>query len=88
MLVSVSNIAVFKLIRERFKLKSKDKLKVNLKHPAYYTLAQIAYVDNIYNMHRVPKNKYYKYLIRMYWIIDKSGYRNTKYIYSQYLVEV
>jgi len=37
-LVLVSNIAAFRLIRERFKLKDKNKPRVNLKHLAHYTL--------------------------------------------------
>ena len=57
-LVPANNIVVFRLMRERFKLKDKDKLRVNLKH--------LAYVDNIYNIYKVLKDKYYKYLIRMY----------------------
>jgi len=48
---------VVRLTRYRFKLKDKDKLRVNLKHAAYYTLLWIAYVDNMYNMHRAPKDK-------------------------------
>jgi len=38
-LVLVNNIVTFRLIRERFKLKDKDELRVNPKHLAYYTLA-------------------------------------------------
>ena len=55
-----------RLTRYRFKLKDKDKLRVNLKHAAYYTLSWIAYVDDIYNMHRAPKDKNRKYLVRIY----------------------
>ena len=33
-------------------------------------LAQIACVDNIYNIYKAPKDKYYKYLIRIYQIIE------------------
>jgi len=57
---------VVKLTRYRFKLKDKNKLKVNLKYAAHYTLLWIAYVDNIYNMHRAPKDKNRKYLVRIY----------------------
>ena len=28
------------------------------------------------------KEKNYKYLIRMYWVLDKRKYKNTKYIYG------
>jgi len=38
-LVPVNNIVVFRLVRERFKLKDKNKLRVNLKHLVYYILA-------------------------------------------------
>jgi len=37
-LVLVNNIVTFRLTRERFKLKNKDKLRVNLKYLAHYTL--------------------------------------------------
>ena len=81
-MVLANNIVTFRLTWERFKLKDKDKLRVNLKHLAYYILAWIIYIYNIYNIYRIPKNKYRKYLIRIYWIIDKKRYRNAKYIYS------
>ena len=68
-----------------FKLKDKDKLRVNLRHLAYYILAWIIYVDNIY---RAPKDKYRKYLVRIYWLLDKQKFKNAKYIYSWHLVEV
>jgi len=57
---------VVRLTRYRFKLKDKDKLKVDLKYVAYYTLSWIACVDNIYNIHRAPKDKNWKYLVRIY----------------------
>ena len=41
-----------KLTRYRFKLKDKNKLRVNPKHAAYYILLWIAYIDNIYNIYR------------------------------------
>ena len=31
------------------------------------------------------KNK--KYLVRIYWTLDKRKYRNAKYIYRWYLVD-
>ena len=56
-LVPANEIVTFKSTRQRFKLKDEDKLKVNLRHLAHYTLAQIACVDDIYNMHKKPKEK-------------------------------
>jgi hypothetical protein len=57
---------VFRLLRERFKLKSEDKLRVNLKHLAHYILVWIVYIDNIYEIYKVLKVKNKKYLVRMY----------------------
>ena len=78
----------FRSLRQRFKLKNKDKLRVNLKHLVYYILAQIIYIDNQYNIYKALKVKNKKYQIRIYQIIDKRKYRNTKYIYRQYLVDI
>jgi len=57
---------VVRLTRYRFKLKNKDKLRVNLKHIAYYILSWIAYMDNICNIYRALKDKNWKYLVRIY----------------------
>jgi len=59
-----------------------NKLRVNLKHLAHYTLAWIAYIDNYYNIYKVPKEKNYKYLIRIYWIPSELKYRNAKFVYK------
>jgi hypothetical protein len=59
---------VFRSLYKRFKLKSKDELRVNLKHPAYYILAWIVYIDNIYKIYKVLKVKNKKYLVRIYWM--------------------
>jgi len=48
---------VVRLTRYRFKLKDKDKLRVNPKYIAHYTLSWIACVDNIYNIYRAPKDE-------------------------------
>ena len=55
-----------KLTRYRFKLKDKDKLRVNLKYAAYYTLLWIACMDNTCNIYRALKDKNWKYLVRIY----------------------
>ena len=78
---------MFKSLKQRFKLKEEDKPRVNLKHLAYYILAQIIYIDNQYNIYKALKVKNKKYLIRIYQILDKQKYRNAKYIYRQHLVE-
>ena len=57
---------MFRLLRERFKLKGEDKLRVNLKHLAHYILAWIAYIDNIYKIHKALKAKNKKYPARMH----------------------
>ena len=79
---------MFRLLRQRFKLKDEDKLRVDLKHLAYYILVQIIYIDNQYNIYKVLKAKNKKYLVRIYQILDKYKYRNVKYIYRQYLVDI
>ena len=77
-----------RLTRYRFKLKDKDKLRVNLKHIAYYILSWIACVDNTCNIHRALKDKNRKYPVRIYWALEEKRFRNAKYIYSWHLVEV
>jgi hypothetical protein len=57
---------VFRLLRKRFKLKSENKLRVNLKHLVYYILVWIIYIDNIYKIYKALKVKNKKYLVRIY----------------------
>jgi len=45
-------------------------------------------MDNTYNIYRASKDKNWKYLIRIYWIMDEAKYRNAKYMHSWHLVEV
>ena len=86
--VLVNKVIIFKSLRQRFKLKNKNKLRVNLKYLVYYILVQIIYIDNQYNIYKALKVKNKKYLIRIYQALDKRKYRNAKYIYRQYLVEI
>ena len=86
-IILVNEGLMFRSLRQRFKLRDKDKLRVNLKHLAYYILVQIIYIDNQYNIYKALKAKNKKYLVRIYQIPDKYKYRNTKYIYRQYLVD-
>jgi len=72
---------VVRLTQYQFKLKDKDKLRVNLSYLAYYTLLWIAYIDNVYNIHRAPKDKNRKYLVRIYWALKEKRFRDAKYIY-------
>ena len=41
----------------QFKITKNNKFKINLKHLAHYTLLQIVYVDNLYNIYLIPKKK-------------------------------
>ena len=50
----------------QFKIIKNNKPKVNLKHLVHYILLQIAYVDNLYNIHLILKKKLQRYLIKMY----------------------
>jgi len=62
-------------------MQKNNKLKVNLKYPAHYTLLWIAYIDNYYNIYKTLKARNYKYLVRIYWMPSKAKYRNTDYMY-------
>jgi len=70
-----------------FKIKEEDELRINLKYPAYYTLSWIVYIDNEYKMHRVLKVKNHKYLVRIYWMLSETKYRNANYIYRWHLTK-
>ena len=39
-------------------------------------------------MYKALKEKNKRYPIRMYQVLNKQKYKNAKYIYSQYLIEV
>jgi len=54
-----------------FEMQEDDKLRVNLKYLAHYTLAWIAYIDDYCNIHKALKKENYKYLVRMYWILSE-----------------
>ena len=64
-----------------------NKLRVNLKYLVYYTLLQIAYIDNYCNIYKASKKKNYKYLVKMYWMPSKLKYRNAKPMYRQHLTK-
>ena len=57
---------MFRILRKRFKLKSEDKLRVDLKHLAHYILVWIAYIDDRYKIYKALKVKNKKYLVRMH----------------------
>jgi len=59
-----------------------DELRVNLKYLAHYTLLWIACIDDYYNIYKTLKAKNYKYLVRMYWILNKLKYRNAEFMYG------
>ena len=86
-IILVNKGLIFRSLRQRFKLKDKNKLRVNLKYLVYYILAQIIYIDNQYNIYKALRVKNQKYLVRIYQTLDEYKYRNTKYIYRQYLVD-
>jgi len=59
-----------------------NKLKVNLKHLAHYTLSWIVYIDDYCDMHEIPKARNYKYLVKIYWMSSKTKYRNADYMHK------
>ena len=70
-IIPVNKGLTFRSLRQKFKLKNRDEPRVNLKHLAYYILAQIAYIDNQYNIYRALKAKNKKYLVRIYQTLDE-----------------
>jgi len=68
-------------------MQENNKLKVNPKHLAHYMLLWIAYINNYYNIHKAPKKRNHKYLVRMYWILSKLKYKNAKFIYRWHLTK-
>ena len=87
-LVPTAEILVVRTTMYRFKLKDKDKLRVNPSYLAYYTLLWIAYMDNICNIYRALKDKNWEYLVRIYQALEEKRFRDAKYIYRWHLVEV
>jgi len=73
--------------RNIFEMQEDNKLRVNLKHLAHYTLLWIACIDNKCKIHKVLKVRNYKYLVRIYWMPSELKYRNAKFIYGWYLTE-
>ena len=74
-------------IKEIYSKQDKDKLQDDFKYLVYYTLLQIAYVDDYCKMHQYLKQKAKQYLKRMYWLQASRQYRNAKFLYRQYALE-
>ena len=53
-------------MNRHFKITNKNKLQVNLKYLVYYTLLQIAYIDDLYSIYIVLNKKSARYLIKIY----------------------
>ena len=66
----------------KFKLKLKDKLKINPKYLAYYTLLWIACVDNHCNLHYILKAKIGKYPRKMEWNNSEKKFWDTKVMHE------
>jgi len=65
-----------------FKTKEDNKLRVNLKYLAHYTLSWIVYIDNYCDIYKTLKTRNYKYLVRIYWMPSELKYRNAEFIYK------
>jgi len=68
--------------RSIFKIEEDNKLRVNLKHLAHYTLLWIVYIDNYCKIHKAPKVRNYKYPVRIYWILSELKYRNAEFMHK------
>jgi len=47
-------------------------------------LSWIIYIDNECEIHKAPKARNYKYLVRMYWISNELKYRNAEFMHRWY----
>ena len=72
----------------KFKLEPEDKPRINLKHPAYYTLLWIACVDDYCNLHYILKAKVSKYPKRMEWNNSKKRFQNAKVMHKWHLLAI
>jgi len=70
-----------------FKTKEDNKLRVNLKHLAHYTLSWIACVDDECKIYKVLKARNHKYPVRIYWMPSKLKYRNAKFMHRWHLTK-
>jgi len=70
-----------------FKIEEDNKLKVDLKYLAHYTLLWIIYIDNYCNIHETLKIRNYKYPVRIYWILSKLKYKNAKFMHGWHLTK-
>jgi len=73
--------------RSIFKKEEDNKLRVNLKHLAYYILLWIAYVDDYCEIYKALKARNHKYLVRIYWMPSELKYRNAKFMHGWHLTE-
>ena len=71
-IVLVKDNLVPKEGNQRFKLLEEDKPRINPKYLAYYILLQIAYIDNYYRIYKILKEKYKRYLTRIYQITEEK----------------
>ena len=65
-IIPVKEVLLLRERNYRFKLKEEDEPRIDLKHLAHYILSWIACIDNYYKMYRIPKEKYKRYLVRIY----------------------
>jgi len=68
-------------------MQENNKLRVNPKHLAHYTLSWIVCVDDYCDIYKILKIRNHKYLVRMYWMPSEVKYRNADYIYGWYLAK-
>ena len=70
---------------QKFKLQEENKLQVDLKNLAHYTLLWIVCVDNYYKMYKMPKVKNSRFLERMDWK-GEERYQNVKFMHNWHLM--
>ena len=65
----------------------KNKLWNNFKYLVYYTLSQIACVDDYCKIYQYPKQKAKQYLKRIYQLQVSRRHKNAKFLYRWYILE-
>ena len=73
--------------KKTYSKQDKDELQDDPKHLTYYTLSQIACVDDYCRIHQYLKQKAKRYLKRIYQPQVSRQYRNTKFLYRWYALE-
>ena len=74
-------------IKGTYSKQDEDKPQDNFKYLIYYTLSQIACVDDHCKIYQYLKQKAKRYLEKIYWLQASKRHKNAKFLYRQYALE-